>query len=268
MDIQELRKQPHLSVSSISEYIDCSQAYYFNRVRGLRDEYMADNLLLGSCIHTVLEQFHIAKGEGITEDIDVWLTLFEETWLSMVQNCEKPIRFSKGHTMESLLSLGKSLLHTYITNLPNDTFHVLATELAFQMRIPGVPIPIIGVFDLVEQDESGHIIITDFKTSSKAYSRTDIDKSLTVYYMAAKQYGYNDNEILLRFDCLIKTRQPKFEQYYTIRTEDDESRTIKKIQQVWDGIQKEVYIPNDTGWKCGYCAFKNQCDAWLLQKVI
>jgi putative RecB family exonuclease len=39
-----------------------------------------------------------------------------------------------------------------------------------------------------------------------------------MYQIAAKQNGFADREILLRFDALIKTKTPKFEQYWTTRS--------------------------------------------------
>jgi putative RecB family exonuclease len=81
--------------------------------------------------------------------------------------------------------------------------------------------------------------------------------------------GYSDREILLRFDCLIKTKTPKFEQYYTSRTETDEKRAVRKINEVWRGIYKGVFIPNDStsNWKCKGCAFKKPCDEWFLEEA-
>ena len=131
--------------------------------------------------------------------------------------------------------------------------------------MPGVPIPIIGAMDLVEEDTAGTLIITDFKTSSRAYSKDEIssNQQLTTYQIAAKHNGYADREILLKFDCLIKTQKPKFEQYWTTRCELDERRLIKKAAMVWDGISKGIYIPNDLSWKCKGCAYKQACDAYL-----
>ena len=63
-----------------------------------------------------------------------------------------------------------------------------------------------------------------------------------------------DREILLRFDTLIKTKTPKFEQYWTTRSKLDERRLIKKAAQVWNGITKGVFVANDTSWKCKGCA--------------
>jgi putative RecB family exonuclease len=157
------------------------------------------------------------------------------------------------------------LLTTYYDKLPDDNFKILAIEEPFSFNIDGLEVPIIGITDLVEEDEAGTIIITDWKTSGKSYSRDDVEKNfqLTLYNMGMKANGYKDREILLRFDCLIKTKTPKFEQYYTTRTESDERRAAKKILQVWDGIKKEVFIPNDGHWKCGGCAFKVQCNKFM-----
>lgn len=87
---------------------------------------------------------------------------------------------------------------------------------------------------------------------------------LTVYQMAVKANGFADREILLRFDTLIKTITPKFEQYWTTRTEDDERRVATKIAAAWDGISKGVFVPNDGSWRCKNCSFKKACDEWLL----
>jgi putative RecB family exonuclease len=81
--------------------------------------------------------------------------------------------------------------------------------------------------------------------------------------MGARANGFNDREVLLRFDCLIKTKIPKFEQYYSTRSSIEEMKALRKILAVYDGIQKGVYIPNDLSWKCGGCAYKKACEAWF-----
>ena len=97
-----------------------------------------------------------------------------------------------------------------------------------------------------------------------AISEVDSNFQLTVYYTAAKANGYADREINLKFDCLLKTQNPKFEQIYTERSGDHSAKAIKKIKQVWDVIQKEFFIPNDTSWRCGGCSYKSYCDEWFL----
>ena len=66
-------------------------------------------------------------------------------------------------------------------------------------------------------------------------------------------------------DTLIKTKKPKFEQYYTVRSEIDEKRLVRKIHKVWEGINRGVFIPNDTSWKCPNCQYRQHCDEWFLK---
>ena len=264
MDLFELKKHPHLSASSINDYIDCGLLYKFGRIDKIPFEFVYDALEYGSTIHKVLGDFYQEKLIGNKLILKELHQLFEKYWREAAEGRDD-IKYSNGKDFETLLNDGKELLTTYYNKLPDDNFKILAIEEPFSFGIDGLDIPIIGITDLVEEDESGTIIITDWKTAGKSYSRDDVDKNfqLTLYQMALRANGYKDREILLRFDCLIKTKTPKFEQYYTTRNELDERRATKKILQVWDGIKKEVFIPNDGHWKCNGCAFKKQCDEWM-----
>ena len=86
--------------------------------------------------------------------------------------------------------------------------------------------PIIGAIDLVEQDEcrhNNHHGLQDMLASLFNADEIDQNPQMTIYQMAAKANGFADREILLKFDCLIKTKTPKFEQYCTTRSEIDET---------------------------------------------
>jgi len=265
MKISELRKSPHLSSSSIGDYIDCGLLYKLGRIDKLPMEFRADALTFGSVIHKVLEEHYRMKMEGYILSAKQLHEIFEKYWREAAEG--KDIQYSEGKDFDTLLLEGKELLTVYHNKMPDDQFKVIAIEEAFSFKVEGCQVPIIGASDLMEEDESGTIIITDWKTSGRAYSNDEVDKNfqLTLYQMAAKANGYSDREILLRFDCLIKTKTPKFEQYYSSRTEADEIRAVKKIIEVWKGIEKGVFIPNDgsSNWKCKGCAYKKACDDWF-----
>lgn len=264
LSIQELRQSPHLSASSINSYMDCGLSYKFSRVDGIPPEFTADALLFGSCIHKALEEFNNAKRNKHQKSPEELQARFASAWNESVRENES-IQFKKGESADSLLEKGMTMLAAYYAQNPPNQYKVMGAEIPFSFTMEGLPVPVIGVMDLVEEDEGGNLIITDFKTTSRSFSRKEIDESLqlTVYSMAVKEFGFSHQEILLKFDCLIKTRTPKFEQYYTIRTEADEQRARKKILRVWDGIQKKVFIPNDSSWKCAGCAYKKHCDSWF-----
>lgn len=157
----------------------------------------------------------------------------------------------------------------YYEQRPSDDTKVIGTEIPFSFEIEGVEVPIIGAIDLIEEDEQGNLIIVDHKTAARAYSKQDIDRSLqmTLYAMAARDLGFQADQILLRFDCLIKTKKPKFEQYDAKRNQEDEARLKRKIRQVWQAIQKGVFIPQDGSWKCDGCVYRKRCDQWFLDPI-
>jgi putative RecB family exonuclease len=270
MKLKELRNAPHLSSSSISDYMDCGLLYKFSRIDKLQIEYKSDAMEFGSAIHLVLAEIYQQKMSGIELTIKEIHALFEKHWTKIAKN-RKDIQYADGKNFKTILLEGKELLTTYYHKRPNDNFQVMAIEEPFSFIIEGCQVPIIGAMDLIEHDSSGTIIITDFKTSGRSYSTDEIDRNfqLTLYNLAAKAMGFEDREILLRFDCLIKTKTPKFEQYYTTRTRTDELRAIKKITEVWNGISKGVFIPNDSpsNWKCKGCAFKKPCNEWFIKEA-
>jgi putative RecB family exonuclease len=175
------------------------------------------------------------------------------------------IQYKPEKDYETLLLEGKELLSTFHQKIPEDEGEIIGIEQAFHFWLHELPVPIIGSFDLLLKDAANVLTVVDHKTSGKSYSNQDVDKNfqLTVYNLAAKLNGFNAREILLRFDVLIKTKTPKFEQFYSTRSESEERKAIKKILAVYEGIQKGVFIPNDSSWKCNGCAFKNACENWF-----
>jgi putative RecB family exonuclease len=266
MNLAELRKTPHLSASGVNEYVECSLLYRFGRIDRLPMEFIAAELEYGTVIHKVLEEFYRAKMVGEKRLLKDLHQLFKALWKKTT--AERPdIQYQEGQSAEMLSMLGVDLLTVWYTRLQEDNFQVIGVEEAFSFNLPEIPAPIIGAIDLVEEDESGALIITDFKTSSRAYSVDEVDRNqqLTVYQMAMKRNGHAGHEIFLKFDCLIKTQKPKFESYWTTRSEVDEIRMERKIRQVWSGISKGIFIPNDVSWKCPRCHYRKACDAWFLK---
>ena len=267
MTLSELRKTEHLSASSIGTYVECSLMYKFAKIDRIPMEQKSDAMEFGSAIHITLEHYYREKMIGeklLLKDVH---EVFEKTWKNRAED-RTDIQFNKGHDFKSMLMMGKDLLSVWYNKLPSDNYNIIGIEEAFSFCLPGIPIPFIGAMDLIEEDEAGTIIVTDHKTAGKAYSIADVDQNqqLTLYQLALKSMGYVDREILLKFDTLIKTKNLRFEQYWTTRSELDEHKLIRKSVQVWDGIQKGVFIPNDTSWKCKNCSYKVACDEWFSQK--
>ena len=264
MNITELRKKPHLSVSSVNSYIDCGLQYKFSKIDKQKPDFLSDNLVFGSCIHRILAEFNQEKMMGNILSSDELEEMFRNDWEKSAQDNDD-IQYSKGKSYRVLLNQGVKLLAEFIKSVPENDNTILAIEEPFEFHIEGLDLPLIGVIDMIEEDPAGSLIITDYKTSKRAMAISEVDKNfqLTVYYTAAKANGYADREINLKFDILIKTQKPKFEQIYTSRSYDHTARALKKIKHVYDGIQKGVFIPNDTSWRCSGCSYRSHCDNWF-----
>ena len=270
MELQELRKTEHLSASSINDYIDCGLLYKFGRIDKIRPESKPDALEFGSAIHLALADFHTEKMRGKLPSVKELHQSFEHHWRKLT-NERDDIIYAEGNNPDIMLLQGQELLTAYYNKSSWREYECIGIEESFSFIIEGCPFPIIGAMDLMEKDHSGTIIINDFKTSARAYSNDEVDRNfqLTLYQMAARAIGYEDSDILLRFDCLIKTKQPKFESYYTTRNVSDEIRARKKIVEVAKGISRGIFIPNDSpsNFKCKKCTFKKNCDAWFMEEA-
>lgn len=264
MDIEELRGRPHLSASAINDYVECGLLYKLSRIDSFPKEFIPEALILGSAVHEALKEFYRERMNAVTLSIEELIMRFEKIWREKAEGNEA-ISYKDGKDFNTLLNEGKGLLETYYRNLRDDHFRVLAMEEPFEFTLEGLDLPVIGIIDLLEEDESGTLIITDHKTAGKSYASDDVDRNfqLTVYHMAAKHNGYAGREILLKLDCLIKTKTPRFEAYYTTRSEKDERRAIRKILAVANGIGKAIFIPNDTSWRCKDCTYKTHCNDWF-----
>jgi putative RecB family exonuclease len=64
MDLHELRQKPHLSASSINDYIECGMLFKFSRIDRIPREFTADGLEFGTVIHKVLAEYYQAKMTG------------------------------------------------------------------------------------------------------------------------------------------------------------------------------------------------------------
>ncbi len=267
MDLSTLRQIPHLSASSIGEYVACSLAYKFGKIDKIPFEKRPDALEFGTVIHAVLEAYYQEKMIGELMPLKDILANFEDCWRETAEDNDD-IEYSAGKDFNTYLMLGKDMLTVWHNKLPEDEYTIIGIEQPFSFTLPEVPLPIIGAIDLIEEDKDGTIIITDFKTAGRAYSASEVNRNfqLTIYDLAIKHTGFRNRETVLKFDTLIKTQKPKFQQYFSSRTATDHQRAIRKIQAVWDGISKGVFIPNNEDWRCPNCQFKQACDEWFLSK--
>ena len=116
MLLSELRQTPHLSASSIGDYIECGLLYKFGRIDRIPMEFVADALEFGSTIHRVLESYYQAKMIGDRMSLRDIHEFFEKHWREAAEERED-IKYAKGKDFETLLMEGRDLLTAWYMKL-------------------------------------------------------------------------------------------------------------------------------------------------------
>src|SRR5210317_2069407 len=158
MSLHDLRQKPHLSASSIGDYIDCGMLYKFGRVDRLPREFVADAMEFGTVIHAVLAEYYQAKMTGDRMLLKEIHDLFKDLWQQTAYGRDD-IQYAKGKDFDTLMMNGIDLLTAYYHKLPDDDFKVVVVEESFSFNLPGVSVHIIGAIDLAEEDETGTVFI-------------------------------------------------------------------------------------------------------------
>lgn len=243
----------HLSYSSISTYLACGESWARKYVYQ-EPTYATPALLFGSAIHNTVEEYVQDKSKNL---LDLWST----HWNNQVMTEGTPrVDILWGvETPEQHYNEGVRILSNESVLYNLNTLDAQEIERKVELRVPGVPIPIVGYIDIITTDG----IPGDFKTSAKSWSNNRAAGEMQpLFYLAAlNQAGETIPEWKFRHFTIVKTKTPKFETFETIHSSKELFFLFKMIRQVWAGIEAGVFIPNPTGWKCSpnYCDFYSDC---------
>ena len=140
LDLTENRAKPHLSASSVNDYIDCGLLYKFGRVDKVKPEFKPDALEFGSAIHLVLAEFYKARMVGTKLLLKEIHESFEGFWRELAED-NSDIQYSEGKDFDILLLEGKELLTAWFNKLPENEFKVIGVEEPFILTLPDLISP-------------------------------------------------------------------------------------------------------------------------------
>ena len=116
-----MRRNPHLSSSSINDYIDCGLFYKFGRIDRSKREFTADSLEFGTTIHRVLADVYQGKMLNSPLDLKEVLELFKHYWAEGADDNDE-IMYAGGKDFKSYLIEGQDLLTHYFNKVPDDKY--------------------------------------------------------------------------------------------------------------------------------------------------
>jgi putative RecB family exonuclease len=253
----------HISKTQLTTYLQCPRRFWFQYVIGQPWEFAPATLAFGSAIHDAVAWFYESVTEGITPSPDHVRARFRDRWIR--ERSRQSLRYFNDQTETGLTGLGDALIEVFCGEIRPR--RILAVERSFAVDLRGerdVPLDVklIGAIDLIEEDDEGHAIVCELKTSAKRYSDQQSDQQMDglVYGYAAHQLGLSsaDGEVLVRYDVLIKAKAPALQQVYVTKTGADGVRLVRWIQEILHAIEMEAFYPN-YGWACQQCPFQQAC---------
>lgn len=250
-----------LSYSSINLYLTCAEAW---RRKYLLKEPSRSSpaLLFGSSFHSTIEARIIANANNeLSQALPElwsknWANKLESDGSSVDWGADEPIE----HHNEGLRMFSDpGVIKTVNSIVPLRDDKGLFVERKVELRVPGVPISIVGYIDIVTSDG----VPSDFKTSAMSWSDGKAQSEIQpLFYLATlNQLGMTVPKLTFRHFVFTKTKQPKVQVIEHRHTWDEIFWLFELIQSVWKSIEAEAFPINPTGWLCSpkYCSYWQQC---------
>lgn len=239
----------HLSYSSVSLYQSCPAAWKFRYIDKVPTK-TSVNLVFGSAWHGAIEMLLTNRS---ADPHSVW----NEHWETQL-NKNKDIDWGMDDP-ETYFNDGIRMLDAQETKDLIKNLEVQEVEKFVKLKVPGVPIPVIGYIDVITKDG----IPGDFKTSSKSWSQERATGELQpLFYLAA----LNQEKIPTpgwRFThyIFVKTKTPKVQVVSHGHNVNEMMFLFGMIKNVWQAITSKAFPENPTTWKCDprWCEYWSVC---------
>ena len=243
-----------LSASDIETYRSCPLRYKFARVLRIPTEPTLGQRF-GIVVHQVLERYHAAGGETLTQLLD----LFDACW--------RRGGFREGESERELRAKARTALERYHVRLHGQDSEPVWFERQFSVRIG--PHHLRGRVDRVdrlaavrgpdgegeEADGGERYELIDYKTSRpRTAEQLRDDVQLSLYALAAREswqveaasraYYYVLDDLVVR-----------------LPGETDEERVIATVLEAGEGIMGQRFDPTPSRAACSICDFRIVCPA-------
>jgi len=252
-----------LSYSSTSAYLTCGRWWKFRYVERI-PVLTAVRLIFGRVLHDTIEAYIRSAAEG--RDGPPLTGIWEREWTRSLEQEGGNIDWGDDNS-EDLCATGLHVLQTPevvetiagLTPLVSPYGHIYVEEWV-SMKVPGVPVPVIGRIDIITDDG----VPGDFKSTSRPWSDEQAMAELQpLFYLSAlRQRGlpYNE-EMRFRHYVFTTSEQPTAQVIETQRHPDELPFLFEMIREVWQGISAGVFVPNPGAWKCSpkYCEYWAMC---------
>jgi len=255
--MRALVARPHWSYSSVGQYLRCPLQFYFERVLKLPRKPPSPAQMLGSAVHAALAVYHgkLQKAEPVARE------LVRQAFLEAWDGNDA----SGSATVSQDRDLGISLIDVYLQEPPPE--NIVAVEEPILAPIADsrgeyLERPILVVPDLITRQDDGALKITEFKTSGRSFSESEVATSLQPSFYANALHERTGEEPAVAYAVLVKTKVPKVQTIEASRTITDFQRLGDLIGVVEKAVEAEVFYPLESPMNCSSCSYYRECRGW------
>ena len=249
----------YLSASRLKSYLTCPLRFYYEKVLAIPKPANAA-AHLGKAVHASLASYHTRLWRGEDASVEVVAGRFgiEFSKLEDVQ----PVKWEEAGDRFDAMAAGERLVRAYIADeTGRERIRPIGVEVKLEAEIPGVPIPLVGVADLVREGNR----LTDFKTTgvtpNPGLEAWQHELQVTAYDLLIEENtGTAVSEAELVF--LVKTKTPKIVRQTLPAPDATQRARFKALAEVYvRGNERREYHPCP-GQHCAWCQFRNECRRW------
>ena len=248
----------YLSYSSVNMYLLCPASWkkrYIDKVVVPT----SPNLIFGSAVHAAIEQYTIANRAGNV--VQSAAEIFAADWPERI--ARENIAWGSDDA-DSMAASGAALLNTpeviaTIDSLVPLLWHDrLAIEEKVTLRVPGLPIPVVGYVDMIAADGTA----CDFKTASRKWAADKAkEETQPLFYLAALNQAGLPLDWRFRHYVFVKGAKPTAQVFETVRNAGELFQLFQQIIDVYQAIKAGAFPCNTSSWKCSerWCEYYNMC---------
>lgn len=248
----------YLSASRLKSFLTCRLKFYFEKVQGIQTP-TGPNLHVGKAVHAGLEAFHHARWRGESPASADILAAYNASFCAL-EEAEEVAYGDKDR--EECLATGERVVKAYLDSpLAQDPRRILGVEVYLRAEDPSLPLPLLGVLDLVRE---GNVPV-DFKTIASTPNLEEEawanQLQLSIYHLLlgdATDQTAAPGELVY----LVKLKTPKIIQHQLPPVTDTQLARLRTLADVYvDGVKRGDFYPSP-GMHCRWCEFRGRCRAW------
>ena len=252
----------YLSPSSVKSYLSCSLRFFFERVAQIRKPTTVAPHV-GKAIHATLQSFNLARWREEDSSETAMEEAFSAHFLEL-EKTEGPVDYVDEETRQKIRSCAWNTIKAYMASNEVASQMPLGVEVGLSAAIPGLPVPVRGVIDLVQRD----LTAVDYKSAAAkpdtGHATFDHELQLVTYQMMIEE-ATGDTPPSLDLIYLAKTKTPQVVRVKIPPANEQRKQRAADLYKIaCEGITTERFHPQP-GMQCSWCQYRKECSGWCRQ---